>query len=184
MIIYLIRHGLTPLNIAKKVNGEIDEPLAPEGLDQAKAIISEIPKSIKHIYSSPLQRAQQTAQIIGSALDLPITIAKELTEVRMGSLAGKSWDEMEGGSKLKARHRSVQFDYHPFGGESVKDVKKRILIFFRQINGEYADYEALLITHGGVIRLIQLLEQGESAHETEKHVSLLIFDLDKILNNS
>lgn len=184
MKIYLIRHGLTPLNKAKKVNGEVDEPLAPEGIEQAKAIIPEIPKSVTRIYSSPLLRARQTAEIISSALNIPVTIADELTEVHMGSLAGKSWEEMEDGLELKKKHRTVQFDYRPYGGESLEDIKKRLIAFFKKINDKYADHEALIVTHGGMIRLINLLEQGESVYETEKHVSLLTFDLDKILNNN
>lgn len=184
MKIYVIRHGLTELNKAKKVNGEIDEPLIKEGIEQAKAIIALIPKNVKYIFASPLLRAKQTAEIISSKPSLPIYIQDELTEVHMGSLAGKSWEEMENGLELKKKHRTVQFDYHQYGGESVKDVKKRILKFFKKINNIYRDNEVLIVTHGGVIRLINLLEQGESVYETEKHVSLLKFDLDKILKNS
>ena len=184
MKIYIVRHGLTPLNKAKKVNGEVDEPLAPEGIEQAKAIISDIPKSVTRIYSSPLLRARQTADIISSALNIPVTIADELTEIRMGSLAGKSWEKMDGGLELKKKHRTVQFDYRPYGGEAVVDVKKRLLPFFKKINAKHENNEALIVTHGGMIRLINLLEQGESVYETEKHVSLLTFNLDKILKNS
>lgn len=184
MKIYLIRHGLTHLNKAKKVNGEVDEPLASEGIEQAQAIVELIPKSVTQIYSSPLLRARQTAEIISSATNLPITVANELTEIRMGSLAGKSWEEINDGLELKKKHRTVQFDYRPYGGESLEDVTKRLTAFFNKINDKHADHEALIVTHGGMIRLINLLEQGESVYETEKHVSLLQFDLDKIINNS
>lgn len=184
MKIYVIRHGLTKLNKAKKVNGEIDEPLAEEGIEQAKGFIPLVPKTIKFIYTSPLLRARQTAEIISSKLNLPIFIKDELTEVRMGSLAGKSWEEMEGGLELKKKHRTVQFDYRRNGGESVDDVKKRILKFFKKINVIYRDNEVLIVTHGGMIRLIHLLEFGESIYETEKHTSLLTFNLSKILKNS
>src|ERR1700733_6832879 len=132
MKIYIIRHGLTPLNKAKKVNGEVDEPLAPEGIEQAKTIIPLIPESVTHIYSSSLLRAKQTAETINSELHLPLYFQDELSEVRMGSLAGKSWEEMDGGSELKKKHRTVQFDYRPYGGESVVDVKKRLLPFFKK----------------------------------------------------
>lgn len=180
MKIYLIRHGKTPLNIAKKVNGEVDEPLAPEGIEQAKGIISTIPKSVKYIYSSPLIRAKKTADIIAKSLKIPVIVADELTEIKMGSLAGKSWEEMENGMELKKKHRTVQFDYRKFGGESLKDVKKRALGFFKKINSKHADFEILCVSHGGMIRLINMLEKGEAVYETEKHVTLLEFDLDKI----
>ncbi|VVA43745.1 conserved hypothetical protein [Candidatus Roizmanbacteria bacterium] len=184
MKIYVIRHGRTELNKEKKVNGEIDEPLIKEGVEQAKTIVAFIPKSVKYIYTSPLLRARQTAEIINLKLNLPIDIKDELTEVHMGSLAGKSWEEMESGLELKKKHRTVQFDYRAYGGESAKNVKKRIIAFFKSIQRKHGDNEILVITHGGVIRLIHLLEYGESVYETEKHVSLLTFDLDKILKNS
>ncbi len=184
MKVYVIRHGLTELNKKKKVNGEIDEPLAPEGIEQAQATISILPESIKHIYTSPLLRARQTAEIINSKLNRPISPTNELTEIHMGSLAGKSWDEMESGLELKEKHRSVQFDYQPYGGESVKDVKNRLITFLKKINGKHQDFEALIITHGGMIRFFHLFHNGEVPYETEKHILLLTFDLDKILKNS
>jgi broad specificity phosphatase PhoE len=184
MNIYTIRHGITPLNKQNKVNAEVDEPLAPEGIEQAKAVASSIPKSVSIIYSSPLLRARQTAEVISSALKLPVIVADQLAEIRMGSLAGKSWEEMADGQALKKKHRAVDFDYRQYGGESLEHVKKRVISFFREINNKFPDRSVLLVTHGGIVRLIQLLERGEAVYETAEHASLLTFDLDKILANA
>ncbi|MBI3109470.1 histidine phosphatase family protein [Candidatus Daviesbacteria bacterium] len=181
MKIYCLRHGLTELNIQKKVNGEVDESLAPEGIEQAKAVASIMPASIKHIYTSPMQRAKQTAEIINSKLKCSVYPVDELTEIRMGSLAGKSWAEMENGLELKKKHRTIRFDYRPHGGESAKDVKKRLVEFLKRINGKHGDYEALIITHGGIIRLLHLLEYGKPLVDDIEHISLHTFNLDKIL---
>lgn len=181
MKIYVTRHGLTELNKQKKVNGEVDEPLASEGIKQAKAAISLMPASIKHIYTSPMQRARHTAEILNSKLKCSVTIIDELTEIRMGSLAGKAWTEMENGLKLKKKHRSIRFDYRPYGGESVREVKKRVLAFLKKIKGKHGDYEVLVITHGGIIRLLHLLEHNKPLVDDIKHISLHTFDLDKIL---
>lgn len=180
MKIYVVRHGITQLNKKKIVNGEIDEPLASEGLDQAKALIPLIPASVIHIYSSPLIRARQTAEIFSST-KRSFSLHKELTEIRMGILAGKSWENMENGLELKKKHRTVRFDYRPFGGEAVVDVKKRLIVFLQAINEKHNDYEALIITHGGIIRVLKYLEKGEIAYETEKHLSLLVIDVNKVL---
>lgn len=102
----------------------------------------------------------------------------------MGSLAGKSWEEMESGLDLKKKHRSAKFDYRSYGGESAKEVRKRVLAFLKKINGKHQDFEVLIITHGGIIRFFYLLDHGEIPYETEKHISPLIFDLDRILKNS
>lgn len=182
MKIYVIRHGLTELNKQKKVNGEVDEPLIQEGIEQTKEAVSLLPKTIKRIYSSPMLRAKQTAEIIISKLKVPVSEVAELTEIRMGpQLAGKSWEDMEDGLNLKQKHRSAQFDYRPYGGESVQDVKKRLMTFFRKIQDRHKDFEVLIITHGGIIRFFYLFDQGEIPYETEKHISPLTFDLDRIL---
>lgn len=184
MQIYVTRHGLTPLNKKKKVNGQIDEKLAPEGIQQAKEAISLLPQNVKHIYTSPLQRAKHTAEIINSNLKRPLTEAKELAEIHMGSLAGYSWEQMENGMDLKKKHRTVTFDYTPFGGESVDQVKKRLINFFQKIKKNHGDKEVLIVTHGGIIRTLYFLEHGNVVDETEKHVSLVELDLDKVLENS
>lgn len=183
MIIYVIRHGITELNKKTVVNGQIDEPLAPEGIEQAKAVIPLIPKLIKHIYTSPMQRAKQTAEIINSKLNLPISLQTELTEIHMGSLAGKAWTNMEAGLELKKKHRAIEFDYRSHGGESAKEVKKRVLAFLKKINGKHNDHETLIVTHGGIIRLLHLLEYDNQRLDEIEHVTLHTFDLDKILKH-
>ncbi|MBI2018087.1 histidine phosphatase family protein [Candidatus Daviesbacteria bacterium] len=183
MKVYVIRHGITELNKAKKVNGQIDEPLAPEGCQQAEAAVSLLPKSIKHIYTSPLLRTKQTAEIINSKLNRPISLQNELTEIHMGSLAGKAWTDMEAGLELKKKHRTVQFDYQPYGGESAKEVKKRVLVFLKKINGKHGDHEALIVTHGGIIRVLHMLEHNEQIIEDIEHISPHTFDLGKIIYN-
>lgn len=184
MRIYVIRHGLTELNKKKKVNGEIDEPLALEGIEQAKNAVSNVPQSIKHIYSSSLLRAKETTNIINSMLKLPVTVSSSLSEIRMGSLAGYAWTEMKSGSELKLKHRTVKFDYRSHGGESVKDVKKRLLIFLNGLVGKYLDDEVLLVTHGGIIRCLYLFEHGVPLTDELGHIQFYSFDTDRIFKNA
>ncbi len=184
MKIYVIRHGITELNKKKLVNSQTDEPLVPEGIEQTKAAITLIPKSVTHLYTSSLLRARQTTAIFNSKLGCPFSSHDELREINLGSLAGKSWDEMESGLELKKKHRALQFDYHPQGGESAEAVKKRVIAFLKKINGQHGDYEVLIITHGGIIRLLHLLEYGQQLLNEIKHLSPLTFDLDRILRKS
>ncbi len=184
MKIYCLRHGLTELNKQKKVNGEIDEPISPEGIEQAKAAISLIPKEVKYIYTSPMLRARQTAKIINSKLQHSLSIAENLTEIRMGSFAGKAWTDLEGGEELKHKHRSIQFNYQPQGGESAQDVIKRVLEFVKKIKASHDDQEVLIVTHGGIIRTFHFLEHGEKIANNIEHTALHQFDLDKILKSN
>lgn len=184
MKIYVIRHGLTELNKKKLLNGQIDEPLAPEGFDQAKAAAKDIPKSVTYIYASSMLRTMQTAEIIGANIGVPLYGEDALREMHMGSVAGKSWDTIKSGQELKKKHRSMQFDYRSEGGDTAEDFKKRVTGFLKIINDKHCDGEVLIVTHGGVVRLLHLLHHGEENHEELDHASLLIFDLDKIIKNS
>lgn len=181
MKIYVIRHGLTELNKKKVLNGQIDEPLASEGLEQAKNAATLVPKTIKYIYTSPMLRAKKTAEVINEELSLSTSSHDGLKEINMGSLAGKSWGDLEMGAELKEKRRSVQFDYRSSGGESAEEVKARLIGFLKEINERHQDDEVLLVTHGGIIRILHLLERDKPLQDEMENAILLTFDLDKIL---
>ena len=181
MKIFAIRHGQTKLNKQKRVNGQIDEPLISEGIKQAKQAVSLIPDSTKYIYSSPLKRTVQTAQILNAKLNLPLIFDEGIAEIHMGSLAGKSWEEMEQGENFKKKHRSIQFDYRKHGGESAEEVKKRVIKFLKEIYGKHKDHKALIVTHGGIIRVLHFLETGEELLDDIENTSIRTVDLSKIL---
>lgn len=179
MEIYVLRHGITKLNKLGIPNGQIDEPLAPEGFEQAKQATTVIPSTVTHIYVSPLLRARQTAEVVNSDKKLALIVHEGITEVNMGSVAGSAWESIEGGLELRRRHRALEYDYRPYGGDSVEDAKERILTFLKEIKDKHQSGEVLLITHGGIVRLLTLLEQDKALEET-KNLSLYTFNLDKI----
>lgn len=185
MRIYVVRHGLTECNKRDILNGQIDEPLIAEGVAQAGEVALLIPGSVNHIYTSPLLRARQTAEIINAKRGLPISHHDELKEINLGLLTGKSWTEIESGEELRGKHRSVQYDYRP-EGESVDDVKGRVVSFLRQIQEARADGEALIVTHGGIIRIFQLLESGLPSLPMNQIQNAFpyVFNLKKILGNA
>ena len=88
MKIYVIRHGLTELNTKGLINGSIPDVLVSEGEDQARQAALLLPDTIKHIYSSSLHRAKQTAEIINEKLKALLTFHDELQEVNFGVLEG------------------------------------------------------------------------------------------------
>lgn len=174
MKIYAIRHGLTDLNKKGLINGYTDSVLEPEGIEQAKMAAPFLPKTIKHIYSSSLGRAKYTAELLNGSLNVPITLHDELKEVNFGVLEATPFLE-----EFKKKHRLQQYDWHP-SGESFEDVKDRVLKILREIRDKSGDGEVLIVTHGGIIRLMYMLEFGEPLEEVE-NASLHSFDLDKIL---
>ena len=91
MKIYLMRHGETKWNKRSKLQGQVDIPLAPKGIEQAE-MTSEGMKDIPfdHIFSSPLKRAYKTAQVVRR--DRPIEIVRDdrLKEMSFGTSEGLS----------------------------------------------------------------------------------------------
>jgi|SRR3989344_2826677 len=185
MKIYVVRHGLTEFNKREILNGEIDEPLSAEGIEQAKQVAALLPRGITHVYVSSLLRTKQTAEIINAELNLPVSFHDELNEVHVGHLAGRSWADMESGEELKQKHRSVQYDYRP-EGECAEDVKRRVSAFLRRIQKMHDQEKVLIVTHGGIVRILQLFESGLPRLPANqiKNASMYIFDLEKILNNA
>ena len=173
MKIYAIRHGLTDLNKKGLINGYTDSILEPEGIEQARMAAPLLPKTIKHIYSSSLGRTKHTAELLNESLNVPITFHDELKEVNFGVLEGTPFLD-----EFKKKHRSQQYDWRP-SGESFDEVKKRVLKILKKIKSENGDREALIVAHGGIVRLMHFLEFGEPLEEVD-NASLHSFDLDKI----
>ena len=175
MKIYAVRHGLTDLNIKGIINGgDTPDFLVPEGEEQARVVAETLPATIRRIYSSPLPRAKKTAIIINEKLHLPLTFHDELKEVDLGILNGTPYKEED-----KIHYANPDFDWRP-SGECAADVKKRLLKIMTQIKSENQGGEALIVTHGGIIRAMRYLESGEVSGPIG-NTSINIFDIDKIL---
>ncbi|HMH31227.1 MAG TPA: histidine phosphatase family protein, partial [Methylomirabilota bacterium] len=139
MRIYVARHGLTEMNKLRVANAEIDEPLAPEGIEQAKDAAKSIPKTIRHVYSSPQKRAVQTAKILKPDDSITITEIPDLAEIKMGTLSGIAWQDMPNSQEIDRQRRSVQFDYREHGGEAREDVLERVKRFIESIHDKHND---------------------------------------------
>lgn len=174
MKIYAIRHGETELNKKGIINGNLDDALAPEGIEQARAAKLLMPQTVKRIYSSSLARAKQTAIILNEELQLELTFHDELKEVNFGDLNGTPYLD-----EIKEHHKRLDYDWRP-SGECVADVKKRIFKILPRIATENADGEALIVAHGGIIRMLHFLEFGEFMDRVP-NASFHSFNTDKIL---
>ena len=157
MIFSCIRHGRTEMNAQDLVCGVTDIPLIELGIQQAKTASENIYKKIQNgeipaidlIISSPLLRAQQTAQIIASKLNITYKIEESLTEQNYG--------KMEGCSRFAPDYLAIrsQFAVKYPEGESMLDVAQRVYNFLDEANKKFSDYNhILLVCHGGTIRLI------------------------------
>ena len=100
MELILVRHGETPFNRERKVQGITDIELNDAGLRQAHQLaLSLKDHEIHQIYSSPLRRAYQTAEAINQFHDVPIHRRNGLMEMDVGDFEGLSFQELRANEK-------------------------------------------------------------------------------------
>lgn len=89
--IYLVRHGENKANITGEFSYKlVDYSLTPKGIMQARQTAEYFKdKQIDEIYASPLKRAKETAEIIGEASGLSVTLMEHFREVNVGELEGR-----------------------------------------------------------------------------------------------
>ncbi|EHJ53283.1 histidine phosphatase family protein [Streptococcus macacae] len=157
MKLYFVRHGKTQWNLEGRFQGANgDSPL----LETSIAELKELGKYLKEItfdqiYSSDLQRAKTTAQILNDANDHPTTIhyTKVLREWDLGNLEGQKISLVSAiyPKQMNAfRHNLAQFDNSMFNAESVYSVTQRISQFVKNLRNEKAQ-NILLVGHGAVL---------------------------------
>src|SRR5688572_12505363 len=115
MHIYLIRHGQSIENTTTWDGKNINSPLTELGLAQAKALaiyMKERPErfTLDSLYSSPMQRASQTAHAVAEALNLEVTFDDRLREVGNAFPDGRPFPD----DKLPLYHLGVWGSLHPY----------------------------------------------------------------------
>ena len=156
---YFIRHGETPSNAAHIRQGILlDDYLDTRGVLQMEKIIS-IVKILKldAIYTSYLHRAEESAALINQKLDrsIPIIHDRRLHERDFGSLAGKNVEEWDNILPDNREKEALQiYDYRPFGGESVDDVRQRVVSAILDIITNNPGKNVGIICHNGPLRLL------------------------------
>ena len=145
-MIYVTRHGETEWNAVNKVLGRTDIPLNSNGVKQAQELACLLKdKKIDVFLSSPLSRARQTADIISNEIGVGYRIDDRLIEQDFGTF--------EGIDRFSAEYQAAKREYfarYP-GGESFFDMAARIFPLIKELEGK----NALLVTHGGVCRVIR-----------------------------
>src|SRR5262245_50800589 len=150
MEILLLRHGETDWNLQGRCQGASDLDLNSSGMSQAEElgrILRQEP--LTAIYSSPLKRAFQTAEIIGRHhSDLPILIDGDFRELDHGLLEGLTFDEIK--SQYPAfigRWREAAAELKVPGGESLVAVDLRSWKALQRVAERHAADTALVVTH-------------------------------------
>jgi probable phosphoglycerate mutase len=150
----LIRHGRSTWNAAGRVQGLADPPLDDLGIEQANRIAERLKdQPIAAIYSSPLQRARSTAEIIGQKFPaISIVPDDRLKEIDVGVMTGLVWDE------IAAQYPDFASRWHEEGwaatiegGETQVAFRERVAAVMHMIVDQHADQTVAVVAHGGTI---------------------------------
>lgn len=147
-MIFLIRHGETPLNAAG-VFQHPETPLSPRGQEQARRLAERLARlGLRRILTSDYQRALETAQALGAASGCRVESEALLRERHFGALRGRPYAEIAG--------NPFAADFVPPGGESVRDFERRAALAWEHILA--CDPERggplAVVTHGLVCRAL------------------------------
>lgn len=161
--LWLVRHGQTDWNVAGRYQGQADPPLNATGLAEAgQAAESMAHQPLAAIYTSDLQRAEQTAQVIARRAGMAYQLEPLLREVRLGDWEGQLYRHIEARyPQLIAARSQDPLDFRPPNGESLREVAKRVWAVADRIAARYPGQQVTLVSHGLALAAILTRAGGE-----------------------
>ncbi len=151
--LHVIRHGETEWNTVSRIQGHTDITLNDTGRWQADRLAQAMmDEEIHAIYSSDLQRAQQTAWAIAQALQKPLTLDTSLRERHFGRLEGRTQTEIAALWPEEARRwRERDPAYGPEGGETLQGFYDRCVSALTRLAQQHPGESIAVVAHGGVL---------------------------------
>lgn len=168
---YLVRHGQDDTTVR---GGWSSNGLTEKGKLQAARLAEDFrtreEPQIHRIYSSDLPRTMETAQPVADVLGLTVMPRKEFREVNNGLLAGMD-NELALERYPGLFWNRMHWNQHYPEGESPREFHDRIRRAWKAFSSELvqAQENAILVTHGGVISLLEDLVKGVRYSNRERH---------------
>jgi len=165
---YILRHGEALSNIKNIVScwpEKIKNPLTKKGKETIKESAEKLEgKSIDLIFTSPLLRTQETAEIVAKKLKLKVKIDKRLREMGFGVLdlcsVEKLWDYF--------KSEEVRIAKKAPKGEIYPEILERLMSFLKDTDKKYKGKTILIVSHEGPLFLLQGKLEGLSIKQTIK----------------
>ncbi len=159
MLVYIVRHGETEWNKQGKTQGSQNIGLTDRGRQQALRLGRYLEgKAIKHIYSSDLDRAYETAKIIANRINLVPIVSPLLREVSFGEWEGLTLKEIEEKypGQLDMWNRDIKFKSP--NGESISCAANRVRNFIQGLNKNHSkqDEDILIVSHALICKILIL----------------------------
>ena len=162
--LYLLRHGSTKSNRDGRYMSRSEEGLSGDGRWEVRQLAQRLSSSeLAAVYSSPLQRAKETAQIVAQPHRLSTAIAPDFNELDLSRWAGLTATEIaaqdpEAWDIWCTNPRSLSIS----GIESFVELQSRIQKGLEQITTNHPRGNIAVATHDGIIRIAVLLALGIS----------------------
>ena len=154
----LLRHGET--TGGNGFRGSTDDQLTEQGQTQMQQALASV-GGWDLVISSPLQRCQVFAEQFAAERGLPLRIEADLRELHFGEWEGRNAAEiLFADEQALGQFWNDPYGFTPPGGEPVRDFANRVLTTIGRLSAELAGQRVLLITHGGVMRLLLARARG------------------------
>ncbi len=153
-LLYLVRHGQADNNVKGIIVShpkEGENPLTEKGRNQIEESAKFLKdKKVDIIFSSPIQRTMETAEIISKKVGAEVVVDERLAEVELGKLEGKSWEEY-----LNLYPKSLNPERtDKIGIEGLEDIRDRLDSFIEDMNEKYKGKNIAIVSHGNPLRVM------------------------------
>jgi broad specificity phosphatase PhoE len=173
-LFYLLRHGETEWNAENRFCGCTDVPLSEAGRGQARSVATRLkPIPFEALYSSPLERALETARVISESVGLQPVPDFRLVELDYGQWEGKTVAGiMESEPETFRAWDANPARFAPPGGESGLAAQQRVVSCLDSLAAKHPVGPVLVVFHKTVCRLAICHVLGMSPSEYRRRLVL------------
>ena len=158
-VLHLLRHGEP--SVFGRINGRLPGVgLSAKGRAEIAMVAGRLAEEkIDAIYASPLQRTQETAEILADRLTLPVQYREDFIELDFGEWTGLTADQIRQDERWQIWSSCRSIAAIP-GGESWRQVQDRVVHALLDLRGLHPNDSVVVVSHGDVIRAGLLFALG------------------------
>jgi probable phosphomutase (TIGR03848 family) len=150
----LIRHGDNDSLGHKLVGWTPGIHLNARGRAQSERLAERLSRAgVRAIYSSPLERARETAEPLARRLGIEVRVLEEIGEIRLGEWTGRTFEELRQDPRWRQVNAFRSGARIP-GGETMLEVEQRMAAALEQMRAAHPGEVVVVVTHGDPIRAI------------------------------
>ncbi len=168
--IYLIRHAEAEGNVYRRIHGQYDSLITPNGERQLEALAERFQGlPLDAVYASDLYRTRRTAEAAARYTGLPVQPVRGLRELALGRWEDMTWGEAE----RRWPEKIWQFNHQPElwnveGGETFEELRSRLSGTVRELVARNPDRTIVIASHGMAIRALTSVLLGLSCAEMDQ----------------